>query len=494
MRILVVYPRWTGSYGLISGYFARKSGGVIPPLNLALIAAIAREGGYDVSIIDAEILKIDEGDLVKMVAEEKPDLVALTGTSPFFHTTKSFAVAMKATDPSIKILVGGQHITIDGEKAFYDCFDYGYNGECENQLLKLFKKIEQGKYPYGVKGVYYRTKTGKVSYTGANTYHRDLDSLPFPARDLLPYDKYKVGTIKGRLPFTSIQTMRGCPWHCIFCASDKLNTTAVNKRSPDSVMEEIRHIVNDLGIKHLFIVDDVLTLYFKDHMKIICEKIIEEGLDITFEGSTRANLIDEESIELLAKAGLIRLSFGLETVDTEMRKTMKKQVPLKWYSQANKILNKYDIEASNSVMIGLPGESRETIKKTLDFLEHDPNVKQANFAIAVPYPGTEFHTIAAEGQQGMELLSDDFSEYRRYGTSVTNVGELSAQDLVDLQNEGFVSIYSKPHRWGHVIKKNGWFGGFLMMMRVFRIIITKHFRWFRHIKFRPLVRLKMPNW
>ena len=75
MKILVVYPRWTGSYGLISGYFARKSGGVIPPLNLALIAAIAREGGYDVSVIDAEILRIDENDLVNMVMEEQPDLV-----------------------------------------------------------------------------------------------------------------------------------------------------------------------------------------------------------------------------------------------------------------------------------------------------------------------------------------------------------------------------------------------------------------------------------
>ena len=130
MKISVVYPRWTGSYGLISGYFARKSGGVIPPLNLALIAAIAREGGHDVSIMDAEILKIDESDLVNMVREEKPDLVCLTGTSPFFHTTKSFAMALKASEPSIKILIGGQHITIDGEKAFYDCFDYGYNCEC----------------------------------------------------------------------------------------------------------------------------------------------------------------------------------------------------------------------------------------------------------------------------------------------------------------------------------------------------------------------------
>ena len=196
----------------------------------------------------------------------------------------------------------------------------------------------------------------------------------------------------------------------------------------------------------------------------------------------------------MAEAGLIRLSFGLETVDTEMRKTMKKQVPLNWYSEANRILNKYDVEASNSVMIGLPGESRTTIKKTLDFLENDPYVKQANFAIAVPYPGTEFHTIASEGQQGMELLTNDFSEYRRYGTSVTNVGELSAQDLVDLQNEGFVSVYSKPHRWGHVIKKNGWFGGFLMLIRVLKIVMGKYIKVFRNIRFRPIFRFKMPNW
>ena len=494
MKILVVYPRWTGSYGLISGYFARKSGGVIPPLNLALIAAIAREGGYDVSVIDAEILRIDENDLVNMVVEEQPDLVAMTGTSPFFHTTKSFAVALKRVDPSIKILVGGQHITIDGKKAFYDCFDYGYNGECENQLLKLFNKIEQGKPPYGVKGVYYRTKTGRISYTGPNTYLRDLDSLPFPARSLLPYDKYKIGTLHGRLPFTSIQTMRGCPWHCIFCASDKLNTTAVSMRSPESVIEEIKHVVDNFGIKHFFIVDDVLTLYFDNHLKKICEYILEEKLDITFEGSTRANLIDEENVELMAEAGLIRLSFGLETVDTEMRKTMKKQVPLNWYSKANRILNKYDVEASNSVMIGLPGETRETIKKTLDFLENDPYVKQANFAIAVPYPGTEFHTIASQGEQGMELLTNDFSEYRRYGTSVTNVGELSAQDLVDLQNQGFVSVYSKPHRWGHVIKKNGYFGGFLMIIRVLKIVMSRYIKIFRNIRFRPIFRFKMPNW
>jgi radical SAM superfamily enzyme YgiQ (UPF0313 family) len=482
MKILVVYPRWTGSYGLISGYFARKSGGVIPPLNLALIAAIARQGGHDVSIIDAEILRIDEDDLVNMVVEKQPDIVAMTGTSPFFHTVKSFAESLKKVDSSIKTLIGGQHITIDGDKAFFDCFDYGYNGECEDQLLSFFDAAEKGKGIEKVKGVFYR-HNNKIHYTGPNVYQRRLDELPFPARDLLPYDKYKIGTLHGRKNFTSIQSMRGCPWHCIFCASDKLNTTAVSKRSPESIIEEMKQVIDNFGVRHFFVVDDVLTLYFDQHQKIICEYIIQEKMNVTFEGSTRSNLIDEKNVALMAEAGLIRLSFGLETVDSEMRKTMRKQVPLKWYSQANKILNTYNVEASNSVMIGLPGETRTTIKKTLDFLENDPYVKQANFAIAVPYPGTEFHTIAAEGKQGMQLLTDDFSEYRRYGTSVTNVGDLSSTDLVELQNEGFVSVYSKSHRWAHVIKKNGWFGGFLMLMRVLRIILQKNLKMIKKVKF-----------
>jgi len=494
MKIIFIYPQWTGKLGLISGYFARKSGGIVPPLNLGLLAAIARQGGHDVSIIDAEIDRINEEDLVTKVIKENPDLIALTGMSPFFHLSKSFATSLKKVNSNLKILLGGQHFTIQGEKAFHKCFDYAYTGECENQLVPLLEKIEKKQSFDNIKGLYYRTKNGKVKFTGSNIYIRDLDSLPFPARDLLPIHKYKIGTLKGRKNFTSILTMRGCPWHCIFCASDKLNTTLVSKRSPENVIEEIKHVVNEYGIRHFLFMDDVLTLYFDDHLKIICEKLIEENIKITFEGSTRANLIKDEVIELMSRAGLIRMSFGLETVDSEMRKTMKKQVPLKHYSEANRILNKYNVEATNSVMIGLPGETRETVQKTLDYLRHDSEVKQANFAIAIPYPGTEFNAISQAGQHGMEIISDDFSDYKRYGSAVTNVGELSAQDLVDLQNEGFVSIYSKPNRWKSVIKKNGWFGGLLMLMRVLKLILNKRIRFLKKIEFKLPAKFGVPKW
>jgi radical SAM superfamily enzyme YgiQ (UPF0313 family) len=178
----------------------------------------------------------------------------------------------------------------------------------------------------------------------------------------------------------------------------------------------------------------------------------------------------------MVEAGLIRLSFGLETVDTEMRKTMKKKVPLQHYVAANKILNDNGVEALNSVMIGLPGETRETINKTLDFLAKTKEVKQANLAIAVPYPGTELHQMAAAGEHGIKLLSGDFSKYRRYGTAVTEVNGLSPEDLVELQNEGFVRIYSAPWRWKPMFGKHGVIGTLLTLSRLVRLLAQRNMR------------------
>ena len=218
-----------------------------------------------------------------------------------------------------------------------------------------------------------------------------------------------------------------------------------------------------------------MTLW-KEHILEIAELITQEKLEITFEGSTRANLVEDEVIARLVKSGLIRLSFGLETVDPEIRRTMKKQVPLEHYVKANGICNKYGVEALNSVMIGLPGETRDTVMATLTFLRNAREVKQANFAIAVPYPGTEFHELAVKGDKGVKLMTKDFSEYRRYGSAVTTVGDLSPRDLIDLQNEGFVSIYSAPWRWIPMLQKHGAIGGTLMLIRVARLLSQKLFK------------------
>lgn len=469
MKVLLLYPTWTGAYGLF-GHFARRNS-TWPPLNLALLAAIAERHGHEVTILDGEAEHISLDDMVRKAVEQKPDLIGFTATSPFFHLSKAVAEGIKRLAPDIPIAVGGPHITIMKEQALLEPFDYAFIGEAEESWPQFLNAYEQGKDVSGIAGIIFR-RDGAIVSTGQPADITNLDDLPAPARHRLHMPHYRLGTLRGRLPFTSIQTMRGCPWKCIFCASEALKTTEMRVRSPRSVVNEMKQVVEQFGTRHFYIVDDVMTLW-KDHILAICDLIDQEGLKITFEGSTRANLVEEDVIARLVKSGLIRLSFGLETVDPEIRKTMKKQVPLEHYVRANGICNKYGVEALNSVMIGLPGETRDTVRATLKFLRQAREVKQANFAIAVPYPGTEFHNLAVKGEKGVRLMTQDFSEYRRYGSAVTTVGDLTPTDLIDLQNEGFVSIYSAPWRWVPMLQKHGVIGGTLMLVRVARLLSKK---------------------
>lgn len=480
MKIVLLYPNWTQEYGLF-GHFARRQS-TWPPLNLALLGAIAEKHGHEVVIIDAEANGLPEKKVIQQTLELNPDFIGLTCYSPFFHVNVSMAKGLKEAGCTAPIAVGGPHITIMKEEAFLPHFDFAFTGEAEHSLPKFLELYKNGEDLRQVKGLIFRDK-GEVVINGEPEWvqsdlptkgsnvgqHYPLDNFPLPARHLLDMTKYHLGTMQGRKPFTSIQTMRGCPWKCIFCASEALNTTRVVMRSPESIVEEMKSVVRDFPyISHFFIVDDVLTLW-KQHIIKICDLIKEANLKITFEGATRANLVDDDLIKHLSEAGLIRLSFGLETTDPDMRTTMQKKVPLEAYSNANKICEKYGVEALNSMMIGLPGETRETIRTTLKWLRDAREVKQANFAIAVPYPGTEFHDMAMNGTHGVELKSTDFSEYRRYGSAVTNVGELTPQDLIELQNEGFVSIYSAPWRWKPMWRKHGTIGFVLMLVRVARL-------------------------
>jgi len=472
MKILFLYPLWTGEYKGIAGYFAKKSGGTYIPYNLAILAAIAENEGHEAKIIDAELEKISIEDSIPLIKDFNPDIIAMTGMTPFFNVIEEAALKLKENNIQAKICVGGPHVSIMEEKVLTDQFDYAFMGEGEEPWKKFLNVLEADGPLSEVPGLVYRDEDQVIKKTAKTNTSKNLDIYPRPAYHLLKMGDYKLGTLKGRLPFSSIQLVRGCPWKCIFCASDQLETTRILKRSVSTIVDEIEGLVNTYGIKHFMIIDDVLTLVRKTTVEF-CNQLIERKINISFEGSTRANLLDDELVGLMKKAGLIRLSFGLETVDEDMLKTMNKKVPLDSYREANALLNKYNIEALNSVMIGLPGESEENVWKTLNFLKGAREVKQANFAIAVPYPGTVFHEMATSGENDIELLTEDFTEYKRYGHAVTNVGKLTSQDLLRLQNEGFVSIYSKWWRWWPVVQKNGLIGLYLTFHRMLIMVVGK---------------------
>lgn len=470
MRILLLFPHWTGEYGIFS-HFARKAS-TWPPLNLAYLAAIAEKNGHQVKIIDAEAQNLSLEEMLTEVNIFNPDIIGITATTPFYHIASELAGRIKEANNKIPIAIGGHHITVLKEKAFNDSFDYAFIGEAEESWPIFLERFKNREDISDIKGIIFRE--GKtVKFTGMPEKIDNIESLPFPARHLLKTDKYRIGTLQGRKNFTTIMTTRGCPYKCIFCSTEVFGSK-IRRRSVQSVIDEISSVISDFNIRHFIFLDDTLTLD-RNHMLEICDAINREKLSITFEGSTRADLVDEELISRMAKTGLIRLSFGLETVDPKIRKLIKKDVPLESYSIANRITNKYHVETLNSVMLGLPGETHETIKKTLSFLKNAREIHQANFSIATPYPGTELYEMAKKGEQGVKLLTEDFSRYRRYGSAVMRVNDLSPKDLVELQNDGFVSIYSATWRIIPMLKKNGFLGGLLMIIRIFKSIKRKVF-------------------
>lgn len=459
-----------GEYGLFA-WFAKKAG-VYPPLNLAYLAAKAENLGHEVKIIDGEAENISLEKMIEKTEDFRPDFIGITAATPFFHIACNLAKGLKQRISGTPIIIGGPHITILKEKAFRPFFDYAFIGEAERSFPLFLERYEKGEDISKIKGILFREK-GQVRFTGEADPIYDIDSLPFPARHLLKMDKYKIGTLQGVKNFTSIMTMRGCPFKCIFC-SRKVFLNRIRKRSPEMVIEEIKSIIDEYGIRHFIFLDDTLTLD-RNHILKICDLIEEEKLEITFEGSTRANLVDEELVSRMVKAGLIRLSFGLESVDENIRKIMKKEVPLESYITANKLTNKYGVETLNSCMIGLPGETVDTVKKTLSFLRDSHEIKQANISIAVPYPGTELYEMAKKGRYGLKLMTNDFSRFRRYNCAVMSVGDLSPDDLIELQNQAFASIYLAPWRWKPMLKKSGIIGGFLTFTRLVKSIAKGKF-------------------
>jgi len=477
MKVALVFPTWTDTYG---GYAVlAKRAANWPPLNLCIVAALAEKEGHEVILIDAEAERMSVEEVIKELKEFGAELVGFTANTPFYHIAANWGAEIKNAMPSTVVVIGGQHITVLKEEAMLDGFDVGFIGEAEDAFPSFLREYEKNKniHEWGrtVKGLVYRQEDGTFVNTGQANPVYDVNEMPVPSRHLLNMSLYTLGTEKrGRQRMTSIQTVRGCPFKCTFC-STKVFGKNFRRRNPELVIKEIIECVNKYGSEHFMFIDDTLTMH-KKHFLGICDEIIdakkkgELPKSISFEGGTRANVVDEDIAKRAAEAGFVRLTFGLESVDIVVRKLMKKQVKMQTYTQAYEYTSKYGIETITSAMIGQPGDNHDSIKKTLSFLRWAKLIKRANLSIAVPYPGTELFEWAKKEKYGMKILEPDFKKWRRYNVATMKCGDLMPNDLIEYQNDAYASIYLAPWRWKALYQKDGFGGVWLTLKRLFRCI------------------------
>ena len=229
----------------------------------------------------------------------------------------------------------------------------------------------------------------------------------------------------------------------------------VRWHSIQRVMEELDYIVNENDIKHIIIMDENLTLN-KKRLLLICREIKKNNLKFTWEGWTHVSTVDEEILQAMKSAGLIRLSFGIESGDQKILNKIKKAITLDQVRNAYGIAEKVGIETRGSAMLGHPYETRETAWRTIKFLRSIKECQQVFLNVTCPYPGTELYDCAVTGKGGMKLLTTDYSQYKRYGNPVIEVNDLSAKDLKRLQIMGLLYFYLTPRRiFYNIFKRTG---------------------------------------
>ncbi len=389
---------------------------IVYPMNLAYLAAYLREKGIKVGIIDGRALNYSLEDYKEFITRFKPKIVGITVMTSYVNQAVEIAEVVKGVAKHIVVIVGGAHISalpIDSLKS-YRCFDIAVVGEGEQTLLELCRKILNNDHNFSdVDGIHYRNN-GDITFTKPRALIPNLDSLPYPAYDLLPLDRYRpsIQWVKKR-PFLMLYTARGCPFNCTFCASNVNFGRSVRLRSPESVVNEIEYYKARYGIKQIIFYSDTLVIN-KKHINALCELMIKRKTNIVWCCFSTIEAMNFELAKRMKEAGCFMVSFGLESGSEYMLRRMNKNYQST--KLAKKIITdvrKAGITPIGSFIFGHPGETEETIKETIHYALDLP-LSYAAFATVVPFPGSQIFKYVKDKGILPETITDwsDFEEYR----------------------------------------------------------------------------------
>ncbi len=388
----------------------------MPPLGIAWLAAVLRENGFkDISLIDSMANRYSNEDIIDLLKKQGPDIIGISFGTQIRFSTFDLARLIKKNFPGVPLVVGGPHPTLTSQDTLENIpeIDIVVRGEGEISFLNLVKEIEKKGSLENVKGISFRDKKGEIVHNPDETAIEDLDSLPLPARDLLPMERYEQTTNLSKKRSTNIMTSRGCPYRCVFCSVSKQWGHRIRQRSAKNVVDEIEFLLKNYPfLEGIRFFDDTFTIN-KPRVLEICDEIIKRKLSFVWECEARANTIDSEIVQAMKRAGCEFIDLGVESGSNKILKNIKKDITVEQAIEAVKVIKKAGIGLKIFIMHGLPGETYEDIKKTVflsRYLCHKLKADGATQGITIIYPGTELEKIAKE----MGTLPKDFSWSKYY--------------------------------------------------------------------------------
>ena len=397
------------------------------PFFLAYATALLKKNNFDVELIDA----IAEGKsyrwFLNYLKKLKPHvLICETSTVTLWHDIK-FLEKIKKEISNIFLVICGPDINIRQSSFLekYKFIDAVLVGEYESTVLDLVVHLEEGKKLDDVLGLIYRDLNSiKINPSRPLV---NLDELPWPSRDKLPMNRYNDAP--GDMPIPSAQMLasRGCPYKCKFCLWPQVmyqsNDYRTRKNIVD-VVDEMEYLIKEMHFKSIYFDDDTFNIG-KERMLNLCNEIKKRKLNIPWAIMARADLMDKEILEKMREAGLFAIKYGVESATQKLLDNISKNMNLKKTEEMIKLTKRLGIKTHLTFTFGLPGETKETIRKTIDFaLRLDPTTIQ--FSIATPFPGTTFYKEMRE--KGC-IVSENWTEYDGNHKSVINFSEVTKKDL-----------------------------------------------------------------
>lgn len=395
-----------------------------PPFGLISLAAFLLKEGVDVRIEDYIVQPYSRERVKKTLNEFKPDVVGATAVTMTVNRALAILKDYKDENPDIITVMGGPHVTFDADNILLHNghVDYIVRGEGEITFTEMLRAIDMGVPVDKVQGISYH-KNGMVTHNENRPLIPDINILPYPARHLVSLSKYRA----MGFPINMV-TSRGCPNKCIFCVGSRMVGRKVRYFDVNRVVDEFE-LLSTMRFKQVNIVDDLFTANKKRCMAI-CDEIMRRGIRHPWVAFARVDTVSKELLESLKAAGCTTLCFGIESGNQEILDRVKKNITLEKCRNAVALCNDVGIEPMTSYILGLPGETPETVRTTMEFAKSLSPLY--GYHILAPFPGTEVRDKKEE--YGLRILTDNWDLYDA-NQSVSETGTMPYSEIDRIVSE-----------------------------------------------------------
>ncbi|NLF68186.1 MAG: radical SAM protein [Candidatus Anammoximicrobium sp.] len=406
-----------------------------PQTSLAYLAAMVPDG-LTVRIIDAIAEQMTMDQFLAEVRREQPRFyVTYLIGSTFDSDARGVREAKQAGATTIAV---GTHVSAVPKNTLQAVpeLDFVIRHEPEYSFADILDRVLHGKSWDGVTGIGFRDQRGEIVITPDRPLVRKLDDLPIPKQHLLPLDKYRMPFLGKR--YTWVLTNRGCPYSCTYCFEGVVWGKSVRYRSAESIFRELQYLAEH-DVRNVLFLADLFT-YDRAGVLRLCDLIIASGLRIRWTCNSRVDTIDEDMLVRMKQAGCWLIAFGIESGSQAVLDNVKKDARVADAEQAIRLCHRHGVKTWGYFIIGLPGETRQTVRETIDFAKRIP-LDVALFHVAMPYAGTEFYFQAVANGW---LNTSQWQHFDMNDSAVVQYADFGAADILRATKQAFREFYFRP--------------------------------------------------